>query len=496
MAILGVLMPGILSVGFNAASLGGVLSFSSFEAQFPEIDVTHSTNSSHTSTLQGTVVAVYAIGGFIGTFSCIWIGEFLGRRRTIMVASIAQIIGAALNASAYSLSQLIVSRLTIGVGTGAILGTVPLWQSEISPAHKRGTHVATKGIFSGLGSALALFLEFGMSFMPGSITWRLPSAFPIFLCSVILGFMFYLPESPRWLLCHNRTLEAREVLAALTDTSTDSNVVESRISEVRASLDLAGGKTSLLQACRTGSQRTLNRALLAVGGMLFVQLTGSTVTTFYTTKIFEKDLGLSETTSRLLAGAYQLVGPIGGIFSVLTIEAFGRRKLMMLSATGNTTCLALVASLGSQATNVSLAHAAVFFLFLFHFSYIIGFGGIPYLYATEVAPLHLRTTINSFSISMSWAFSILIANVTPIAFDKMGQKYFFIFAAFNATIVPFVYFLFPETSGRELEEIDEIFTISKGPLDVVKQARAMPKRDSNIDSVQEKFKSDLPLTPV
>lgn len=221
------------------------------------------------------------------------------------------------------------------------------------------------------------------------------------------------------------------------------------------------------------------------------------MTSFITaTKIFEKDLGLSETTSRLLAGAYQLVGPIGGIFSVLTIEAFGRRKLMMLSATGNTTCLALVASLGSQATNASLAHAAVFFLFLFHFSYIIGFGGIPYLYATEVAPLHLRTTINSFSISISWAFSILIANVTPIAFDKMGQKYFFIFAAFNATIVPFVYFLFPETSGRELEEIDEIFTISKGPLDVVKQAKTLPKRNLNVESVQEKFKSDLPSTPV
>jgi MFS family permease len=280
-AILGVLMPGIMSVGYNAASLGGVLTFNTFEAQFPDIDVTHSENPSRTSTLQGTVVAVYAIGGFLGTFSCIWLGDILGRRRMIMAASIVQILGATLNATAYSLTQLIVSRVTIGVGTGAILATIPLWQSEISPAHRRGAHVVTKGVFSGIGCALALFLEFGMSFMKGSITWRLPSAFPMFLSLVILGFMFCLPESPRWLLCQNRVPEAREILAALENASADSDVVESRIKEVQSSLDLAGNKASLARLYNMGPQRTFHRAILAMGGMIFVQLTGSTVTTFY-----------------------------------------------------------------------------------------------------------------------------------------------------------------------------------------------------------------------
>lgn len=169
---------------------------------------------------------------------------------------------------------------------------------------------------------------------------------------------------------------------------------------------------------------------------------------------------------------------------------------MMLSATGNAICLALVAGLGSQVANVTSAHAAVFFIFLFHFSYIIGFGGIPYLYATEIAPLHLRTTINSFSISISWAFSILVANVTPIAFNNMGQRYFFVFAAFNATIVPCVYYLFPETSGRELEEIDEIFTVSNGLLDVVKRAKDLPRRRPNDVLIQEKLKGDLGISTI
>lgn len=117
---------------------------------------------------------------------------------------------------------------------------------------------------------------------------------------------------------------------------------------------------------------------------------------------------------------------------------------------------------------------AVFFIFLFHFSYIIGFGAIPYLYATEITPLHLRTTINSFSISMSWAVSILITLVTPIAFNGMGQTYFVIFAGCNAMMVPVIYYYFPETAGRSLEEMDKIFALSKGVRDCVKVARILP----------------------
>lgn len=149
---------------------------------------------------------------------------------------------------------------------------------------------------------------------------------------------------------------------------------------------------------------------------------------------------------------------------------------MLASVVGNTICLALIAGLGSQTNNTWTAHGAVFFLFLFHFSYIIGFGGIPYLFATEVSPLHLRTTINSISISISWVFSILITNVTPIAFKSMGQRYFLVFAALNAAMMPAIYYLFPETSGRSLEEMDEIFALSRGVRDVVRLAKRLPYR--------------------
>ncbi|KAF7717812.1 MFS-type Sugar/inositol transporter [Penicillium ucsense] len=474
--IIGVLMPAILSVGYNATSLGGVLSLRSFETQFREIDLDDASDKDHAAAIQGTVVAVYPIGGFLGTFICVWLGDFLGRRRTIMSGALVQIIGAVLNASAFCLAQLVASRLVAGLGTGMLLATVPLWQSEIAPASKRGSHVATKGIFSGLGCAITLFLEYGFSLRDGKMAWRFPAAFPIIFSLAVLGFIIFLPDSPRWLIQRGRITEARDTLAALEDLSPDDKEIDNRIEDMQASFNRSGNQKTLAQLFTMGPQRTSHRAFLAMTVMIFLQLTGATVTQFYTTAIFENNLGLQESTSRLLAAVYQLMGPVGGILCVLTIERLGRRALLMSSAAGNAICLSLIAALGSMNGNLMAAHGAVFFIFLFHFSYIIGFGSIPYLYASEIAPMNLRATISSVSISISWAISILVANVTPIAFNEMGQRYFFFFAGFNIFMIPAVFYFFPETSGRTLEEIDEIFTCARGLFDAVSIAKKLPTR--------------------
>jgi MFS family permease len=279
-AILGVLMPGILTIGYNASLLGGVLTLKNFEEQFPEIDIAAADDKPHASTVQGLVVASYTIGGFFGTLSCIWLGDRFGRRRTIMAGSVVQAVGAVLMASAGSLTQLIMSRVILGLGTGVLLATIPLWQSEISPADKRGAHVGMKGIFSGFGCALALFLDFGMSFTQGSVAWRFPFAFVVLLSIAVLVFIYLLPESPRWLVRQGRLCEASEVLSALEDICVDDQAVKAKIKDVQTSLDLFEEK-SLGQIFHMGPQRTFHRASIAALAMLFLQLTGSTVITFY-----------------------------------------------------------------------------------------------------------------------------------------------------------------------------------------------------------------------
>ncbi|KOS38620.1 hypothetical protein ACN38_g10554 [Penicillium nordicum] len=476
-ALLGVVMPAIVSMGYNQGLLGGVLTLPWFEAQFPEIDVSNAQPSEkhYKSTLRGTVVALYSVGGFLGAIACIAVGDFLGRRRTLILASVVEMIGAFLMASSFSFSQLVVSRVILGLGTGAQLATAPIWQSEISPAGRRGAHVATIGIFAATGLTLGLLVDLGMSYVPNSASWRVPVGLPIILCIIVIMFTCQMPESPRWLVRQGRVSAAREVFAALRDAEIHSEVVNKEILDVESSLAIAG-KGTLRQIFQMGHQRIFHRASLATGGLILLQLTGVNSITFYSTTIFQTNLQLDSTTSRILAVIYQFCGVIGGIICVYTIEGFGRRFLWLSSATANTTAMLLVAALSSQSKNTIAMHAAAVFIFIFHLSMVLGFGGIPFLYASEVAPLSLRTTINGIGSSLYWALSVLIAEVTPIAFNAIGWKYFLIFACLNFVMIPIIYLFYPETAGLSLEDIDEVFIMSTGWLDAVRVAKQLPQK--------------------
>jgi MFS family permease len=281
-ALLGVMMPSIVSFGYNQSLLGGVLTLNNFEQQFREIDVDDATLSEkgQKSTVQGTIVALYAVGGLFGALSCIGLGDLLGRRRVILVAALTQMIGAILMASAFDFVHLIVARLILGLGCGGLLATVPIWQSEISSPHKRGAHVSTTGLFAGAGTSLSLFLDLGMSFAPGSVSWRFPFAFQVLFSIAIIGAISFMPESPRWLIQQNRTIKAREILAALEDVKSNDSKIDAEIQAIQLSLKLSG-EGSLGQIFQMGPQRIFHRAMLAASVMLFLQLTGVNVITFF-----------------------------------------------------------------------------------------------------------------------------------------------------------------------------------------------------------------------
>lgn len=158
---------------------------------------------------------------------------------------------------------------------------------------------------------------------------------------------------------------------------------------------------------------------------------------------------------------------MGGVLCFFTIEGFGRRKLMLASAAGNAICMALVAGLGSQPQNAMAMRGAVVFMFIYHFTFVMGLGSVPFIYMAEIAPLTLRATINGISIGVFWAFAFILGEVSPIALEAIGWRYFLIFAGLNLVMMALIYLLFPETAGRSLEEIDHIFTSSNSIWDSV-----------------------------
>ena len=137
--------------------------------------------------------------------------------------------------------------------------------------------------------------------------------------------------------------------------------------------------------------------------------------------------------------------------------------------------MAVLAGTTSLTGNTGALVTAVVFLFVFEFIFTVGYSGLTFLYATEVAPLQLRAAISAVSTAAVWTFNFLLAEVTPVGFNTIEYRYYIIFAVLNAVIVPVVYFFFPETNGRSLEEIDEIFLRSKSVLDPPRLARTLPR---------------------
>lgn len=123
-------MPAYLLFGYNNAVAGGLLDLPSWVSLFPEIDTVHTKGAqkAHNSHIQGTVVAVYTLGGLFGALSCIFIGDKLGRRHTMMLGAVVTTIGSILQSSAFSFTQLIVGRAISGLGFGAISVAAPNWQ--------------------------------------------------------------------------------------------------------------------------------------------------------------------------------------------------------------------------------------------------------------------------------------------------------------------------------------------------------------------------------
>jgi hypothetical protein len=122
---------------------------------------------------------------------------------------------------------------------------------------------------------------------------------------------------------------------------------------------------------------------------------------------------------------------------------------MLWSATMMSICFACMAGLVSHPNNKAALNAAVFFVFFYYICYTLGWLGIPFLYASEIAPARQRAQICGISTAVSWLFNFLVAEVTPIAFTDIGWRYFIVYCVLNATWVPIIFFFFPETKGEQ-----------------------------------------------
>ncbi|KAI1756894.1 hexose carrier protein [Xylaria castorea] len=477
---------GFLLFGYDQGVMSGLLTGTAFTAQFPEIDTSEGAHGS--SSLQGTVVAIYEIGCFFGAIVCFLFGEKLGRRWSIMIGCIVLAIGGALQASAYNIPHLIVGRIVAGLGNGMNTSTIPVWHSELMQANARGKGLCIELAINIFGVMTAYWVDYGLSFVASEAQFRFPLALQILFALVAFTGILVLPESPRWLLAHDRNEEARHVIWAVQsnarmldagDEILDKEIadIQHAITKEREAASYGGFRTLLTN----GPQRFFHRTLLGIGGQFMQQLSGINLITYYAPVIFEQSVGLSHDLSLLLAGFNGVAYFFSSLVPIWIIDRLGRRKLMLFAAAGQAGCMAILAgtvSNGSKPAGV----IAVVSLFSFNFFFAVGLLAIPWLLPAEYAPLAIRTRSAALATASNWIFTFLVVEITPVSIDSIKWRTYIYFAVFNALFLPLIYFFYPETRNLSLEQIDKLFEGEKVKLhwipDLV-EADSVPQRNGS-----------------
>ncbi|KAH8649135.1 sugar transporter STL1 [Xylariales sp. PMI_506] len=461
---------GFLLFGYDQGVMSGLLTGAAFTKTFPQIDLTEGGGGS--ASLQGTVVAIYEIGCFFGAIWALLFGERLGRRKCIMIGCLVLSIGGALQASASTIPHLIVGRIVAGLGNGVNTSTIPVWHSELMRAHDRGKGLCIELAINIFGVMTAYWVDYGMSFVQDSeAQFRFPLALQCAFALVTFAAVIFLPESPRWLVAHDRHEDARQVLWAVDrdarSIAADDDRVTRYLVEIQEAIqeerEAAQGSGSFRALLKNGEQKFFLRTMLGIGGQFMQQLSGINLITYYAPSIFQQSVGMTHDLSLLLAGFNGVAYFLSSLVPIWIIDRLGRRKLMLFAAAGQGACMAILAGTVSNGSK-SAGIVAIVMLFLFNFFFAVGLLAIPWLLPAEYAPLAIRTRAAALATASNWIFTFLVVEITPVSITNIGWRTYVYFCVFNFAFLPLIYFFYPETRNLSLEQIDKLFTGDKVKL--------------------------------
>ncbi|KKA23827.1 MFS sugar transporter, partial [Rasamsonia emersonii CBS 393.64] len=426
--------------------MGGIITGSAFTKQFPTINTTTGNGN---ATLQGFVVAIYNIGCWAGALLTVFIGESLGRKRTIILGATILTLGTVIQCSSYELAQLMIGRIVTGAGNGVITSSIPVWHAELVSHKSRGRFITTEISTNVGGVAVAYWVDYGFSFVQNGAQWRFPIALQVFFALWTISLISVLPETPRWFLSRDRAEEAVEVLKRIHHGE-DMTVVEKErleivtaISQERLAQEHLGGKHPIRMVFTNGEQRVFYRTTLGVAVMIMQQLTGINLITYYAPYIFIKSVGFSQRLSSLMSGFLSLFYYLTTLIPIFIIDRTGRRPLLLIGLVGMAIGMCVLAGTTSV---VAFTPGVVATVALFWYDFWFGVGWIPgpWLLAAEYAPLMTRSQSAALATSATWIFTFLVAEITPPAISNIGWRTYIIFAVLNVAFMPVIYFFYPE----------------------------------------------------
>lgn len=381
--------------GYDTGVMGSVLALDSFKKDFGLPIGEGGFSSAENAEVASNVVSLLTAGCFFGAIFAAYINDRFGRRYSLMVFALVFLVGAAVQVAAHhNIGYIYGGRVVAGLGIGGMSSITPVFVSENSPPQHRGRIAGLFQEFLVIGSTFAYWLDYGVALhVPESTEqWRIPVAIQLIPGGLMLIGLFFLTESPRWLMKQGRREEALHSLAYIRNEPETSPDVQKEIAEIYAAIEEESAATEGVtwKECLQKSNRY--RFIVGFLIMFWQQFSGTNSIGYYAPQIFES-VGLSSTESSLFAtGIYGTVKVVStGIFLLIGIDRWGRKKSLMGGAAWMASMMFIIGAVLAthpprpNAPTVSRASTAmVAMIYLYVIGYSFSWGPTPWVYLSEV----------------------------------------------------------------------------------------------------------------
>jgi len=435
---------GVFLFGYDQGVMSGIITGPYFIDYFDQPSRAH----------VGTMVAILEIGALISSLAVGRIGDVIGRRRTIFYGSCIFLVGGALQTLAVNMTVMMVGRLIAGFGVGALSTIVPVYQSEISPPHNRGKLACIE--FSGniIGYTTSVWVDYGCGFIESNMSWRVP-LFMQCIMGALLGLgSLIIVESPRWLLDNDHDEEGMVVIANLYGGGDIHNTKardEYREIKMNVLLQRQEGERSYRDMFARYSQRVF----IAMSAQGLAQLNGINVISYYAPYVFES-AGWVGHDAVLMTGLNGITYFLSTIPPWYLVDRWGRRNILLSGAVAMAVSLSLI-SYFIYLDIKWTPRLVVLFVMIYNAAFGYSWGPIPWLYPPEILPLSVRSKGASLSTATNWAFNWLVGEMTPILQEWIKWRLYLVHAFFCVCSFVIVWFIYPETAGLTLENMNSVF---------------------------------------
>lgn len=405
----------------------------------------------------GWAISSALVGCLIGAFFSDFLSNKFGRRATMFITAILFILNSIGTALPTSFSMFVFFRIVGGIGVGIASMVVPMYIAEIAPPKRRGALVGNYQLAIVIGIVVVYFVNYLIA-LQGDANWNLTIGWRWMFGSelvpslLFLLFIFFIPESPRWLIQKGHTNKALAVLHKINR--------EEDVSKVQAEIQHSFQQEDKKQWKLLVNPIFKKALFVGIGLSVLQQLTGINAILYYAPEIF-KSLGSSTDVSLLETSILGVVNLIFTLLAIRWVDKMGRKPLLFIGSFGMTTALLAV---GLFIHFNALGNWVLPFLLLFMASFSISWGPIVWVLLSEIFPSKIRSLALAISVFIQWVANFVVTQVFPSLVENEWLKThfngafpFYLFALICLVSLLFVWKNVPETKNKSLEQMEDLW---------------------------------------